>query len=224
MSKSVDLSLLSEREREIVDLAIDGLTDQQIGNKLSITASTVNSYWVRIRGKLGHLSRTELVSKAVHQMAAAERDSLKNLVKDLEGQIAQLRSTGLNSRLGNLFRAFIETIPEALVLFDANLRVIVCNEHFAQLFDLSPATVNGRQFSELFSVHNMSSDLSLEGIGDGAHLGLDFPLLGNRMDGSEFRALLHVGKGEFEDREIYSCIVRNLGVEVVAPPKFLIAG
>ncbi|RYZ87846.1 MAG: LuxR family transcriptional regulator, partial [Proteobacteria bacterium] len=54
---------LSQREREVLDLAIDGHTDEQIAQSIGISVSTVNSYWVRIRAKVGPHSRTEIVSK-----------------------------------------------------------------------------------------------------------------------------------------------------------------
>lgn len=60
---------LSERELEVLELAIAGHTDVAIAQKLGIQAGTVNSYWVRIRGKLGNFSRTELAARFVQQNA-----------------------------------------------------------------------------------------------------------------------------------------------------------
>ncbi len=217
LTKGFNLDLLSEREKEILDLAIDGLTDQQIGNHLGITASTVNSYWVRIRGKLGHMSRTELVSKIVSQRAANDRKAQTTRIRALEDQVDELLTLGLNSRLGNLMRSFLDTIPLALVMFDANLRVIFCNKHFEEMFILKPGSANTQHFSDLFSVRGLVSDLSLEGLHEGAHFGLDHPLLGKRTDGSNFRAFIVVGKGRFDGGEIYSCIVRRFGEEAILP-------
>ena len=66
-------SNLSEREQQVLDLAVQGYTDDMIANALSIEKGTVNSYWVRIRSKLGHLSRTHLVANYVQSNADVSR-------------------------------------------------------------------------------------------------------------------------------------------------------
>ena len=68
---------LSFREEEIVDLAIEGLTNDAIAMKLGISVGTVNTYWLRIRMKVGGLSRTDTVVKVLGKRAKADRDSLK---------------------------------------------------------------------------------------------------------------------------------------------------
>lgn len=60
---------LSDREQEVIRYASEGFTDAMIAQALGIQVGTVNSYWVRIRGKLGHFSRTELVSRYVQANA-----------------------------------------------------------------------------------------------------------------------------------------------------------
>src|SRR5437868_5974451 len=95
--ENLNYANLSEREREILELAIDGLTDQQIGIRINISASTVNSYWVRIRGKLGHLSRTELVSRILQQRALADADLMRQRVEGLQAEIDALKSSAYNS-------------------------------------------------------------------------------------------------------------------------------
>ena len=74
---------LSTREQSIIDLAQQGYTDEMIAVALSIKTGTVNSYWVRIRGKMGHLSRTELVARHV-QKAADEAHDLQREESDSE--------------------------------------------------------------------------------------------------------------------------------------------
>jgi hypothetical protein len=54
----------------VLKLAVEGKTDEMIARELGIERGTVNSYWVRIRGKLGHLSRTELAARFVQQTAS----------------------------------------------------------------------------------------------------------------------------------------------------------
>ncbi len=60
---------LSARELSVLLYAVKGFTDDMISNELNIEVGTVNSYWVRIRGKLGNFSRTELVARFVQTNA-----------------------------------------------------------------------------------------------------------------------------------------------------------
>lgn len=60
---------LSPRELAVLQYATHGYTDDMIARELGIQTGTVNSYWVRIRGKHGHLSRTELVARFVQASA-----------------------------------------------------------------------------------------------------------------------------------------------------------
>lgn len=100
-------SELSTRELSVLKLATQGFTDDMIARELNIERGTVNSYWVRIRGKLGHLSRTELVARYVQSNAdagfaettdrvnaeAAKRDSKnKELLDKANAEIDRLRN------------------------------------------------------------------------------------------------------------------------------------
>jgi DNA-binding CsgD family transcriptional regulator len=60
---------LSDRELAVLTFAAQGYTDDMVAQELGIQCGTVNSYWVRIRGKLGNLSRSELVARFVQKNA-----------------------------------------------------------------------------------------------------------------------------------------------------------
>lgn len=62
---------LSEREQEVADLVLAGLTYKQIGNKLFISAKTVEHHVARMRQRLGCTSRSELLARL--RAMAAER-------------------------------------------------------------------------------------------------------------------------------------------------------
>jgi len=53
---------LGQRERQVLQLAAEGLTDKEIASKLKIRVSTVRTYWERIRTKLNAANRTQAVS------------------------------------------------------------------------------------------------------------------------------------------------------------------
>lgn len=142
--------LLSVREREVLDLAVDGRTDEQIAQALGLTVATVNSYWVRIRGKLGSLSRVELVVRALH---AGYRDAQAGLVADvsrLEGLLAAsdqgraraesdlAASAGLSWHLLALHFA-----PEAALVVRAPGDVAYANLLAERLFHAEPGALVG---------------------------------------------------------------------------------
>jgi len=56
---------LSEREREVLALIAQGLTDREIGERLFISASTVRSHLDRVGDKTGLRRRAELTRLAV---------------------------------------------------------------------------------------------------------------------------------------------------------------
>ncbi len=56
---------LSEREEEVLRLTAEGYTSQEIGEKLIISAKTVDTYRSRIMEKLGFKHRSELVHYAL---------------------------------------------------------------------------------------------------------------------------------------------------------------
>ena len=56
---------LSPRESQIVDLAIQGLTNEAIAISLEISVGTVNTYWLRIRLKVGGVGRTDTVARVI---------------------------------------------------------------------------------------------------------------------------------------------------------------
>jgi pSer/pThr/pTyr-binding forkhead associated (FHA) protein len=56
---------LSDREREILGLVAEGLTDRAIGEHLVISASTVRSHLDRIKSKTGLRRRSELTRLAL---------------------------------------------------------------------------------------------------------------------------------------------------------------
>lgn len=56
---------LTEREREVLALMIEGLNNTQIAGKLSVSPSTIKSHVSNILSKLGVTSRTEAVTLAL---------------------------------------------------------------------------------------------------------------------------------------------------------------
>ena len=59
-----DLDLLSERERQVLELVARGLTDQEIAEQLVISRHTVHRHVANVRRKLGSTSRSAAVAEA----------------------------------------------------------------------------------------------------------------------------------------------------------------
>ena len=58
---------LTAREREVLALMAEGLTNRQIADRLTISYSTARFHVSSILGKLGVASRTEAVAVALQQ-------------------------------------------------------------------------------------------------------------------------------------------------------------
>lgn len=211
----LNLQILSEREKEILDLAIQGLTDQQIGNKLDITASTVNSYWVRIRGKVGHLSRTELVSKIVQQRALVDSTSQAETIRRLEQELRLARGQASNSERAQLLRAALDINPEACIVFDEDGRILLANVQCEKLFGVEHGTAEGKHYSDFFEYgRNRSAKFDLSQVAKRGRIGAGEILFGLRKHAEQFRIFLYVGKGQVDGKTIYSCIVRPFYDEI----------
>ena len=55
---------LTEREREVLQLVVDGLTNQEIADRLVISLGTVKRHISNIYGKMGVSHRTQAVAQA----------------------------------------------------------------------------------------------------------------------------------------------------------------
>ena len=120
---------LSPREEEIVDLAIQGLTNEAIATQLELSVGTVNTYWLRIRMKVGGLGRTDTVAKIISERAdRALREA--NVVKsNLAEHMAQREAEHLDLRAElALMQLALDQIKSTVWATDKELRLqIVAN-------------------------------------------------------------------------------------------------
>jgi DNA-binding CsgD family transcriptional regulator len=91
--------VLSPREEEIVELCVDGLTNDAIANELGLSVGTVNTYWLRIKLKVGGAGRTDTVVKIIKERAElalrdanSERKELTEIVAEKERGVLELRA------------------------------------------------------------------------------------------------------------------------------------
>lgn len=91
---------LSPRESEIVELAIQGLTNEGLAHQLGLSVGTVNTYWLRIRLKVGGVGRTDTVAKVIKERAEkalrdanVDRESLLDHVSKSQQSLFELRAS-----------------------------------------------------------------------------------------------------------------------------------
>jgi DNA-binding CsgD family transcriptional regulator len=65
VTRSVELDGLTEREREVLELTVLGLTRAEMGQRLHISVKTIETYRARLQEKLGCRTRAELVTYAI---------------------------------------------------------------------------------------------------------------------------------------------------------------
>lgn len=61
-----DAGKLSDREREVARLVLEGMTYKQVGDRLFISAKTVEHHMARMRQRLGSTSRSDLLAQLRH--------------------------------------------------------------------------------------------------------------------------------------------------------------
>jgi DNA-binding CsgD family transcriptional regulator len=90
---------LSPREEEIVQLCVEGLTNDGIAQRLGLSVGTVNTYWVRIKLKVGGSGRTDTVVRVIKERAERalrdaniERTGLSDLIAMKERAVLDLRA------------------------------------------------------------------------------------------------------------------------------------
>ncbi len=71
-------SRMTKRETEVVRLAVEGLSNREIGQQLGLTEHTVKNYLFRVFDKLGVSNRVELVLSCLRQ----EEDAREEIVTE----------------------------------------------------------------------------------------------------------------------------------------------
>jgi DNA-binding NarL/FixJ family response regulator len=78
VAKTVVITALSTLEMEIVRLTASGLSNCEVGQRLSLSESTVKNYLVRVYEKLGVSTRIELILYILsdHQRNESEENEI----------------------------------------------------------------------------------------------------------------------------------------------------
>ena len=193
---------LSHREEETVGLCVEGLTNEAIAHRLGLSVGTVNTYWVRIKLKVGGSGRTDTVVKVIKDRAEMalrdanlERSSLVNLVAEKERGVLELRAALA------LLHLAMDQIKSTVWATDRDLSIqIIANgefpsTHFGVKWEV------GKTVYEIFKTRN-SGDLAVA-----AHLAA---LTGKeseiRLEGEFSQMFLRVVPLFEEAEEIIGCV------------------
>lgn len=145
VSDGFRLELLSVREREILDLASEGRTDEQIAQALRIAVTTVNSYWTRIRAKVGHYSRTELVAR---MLRLGFEETNVGLLREVE-RLSGLLAGATPSPEAPWPMLALHFVPEAVLVTDSVGTVAYANLVAEMVLLAEPGALVGRGVGEI---------------------------------------------------------------------------
>lgn len=186
------LEQLSDQERAVLDLGVEGRTDEQIAQALNIRPSTVNSYWARIRGKVGPYSRSELAAMVFKQRLGQELAHAKaeNLRLKEELRKATLSAGPTPNIEASWWSTALNHSPHATFVAGSSAQVIFANHVAGDLYRTPADLLKGLALGQLWSADfPPASSPEWEPTGRET-LGLDKPVFGIRPDGSRFQALL----------------------------------
>lgn len=202
---------LSPREEEIVELCVEGLTNDAIANRLGLSVGTVNTYWLRIKLKVGGSGRTDTVVKVIRERAEkalrdanVERAELASIVAEKQKGVLEL-----NAALA-LLRLAMDQIKSTVWATDKDLAIhIIANGEFTETHFGVKWEV-GKTIYDIFKTRD-PKDLAVA-----AHLGA---LLGTeteiRLVGKFANMLLRVVPLADEAGEIMGCVsILNIGNEM----------
>jgi DNA-binding CsgD family transcriptional regulator len=108
---------LSRREREVLQLAMEGRTDKEIAKELAISPSTVKIYWQRIRSKIGGQTRTQMVANSMRLglQSGATVENLLGPVNEIEEVVERFEA---------LFAELVNHAPMTSVVLDTDMRIL----------------------------------------------------------------------------------------------------
>lgn len=193
---------LSPREEEIVELCVEGLTNDAIAHRLNLSVGTVNTYWLRIKLKVGGSGRTDTVVRIIKERAEValraanvERADLVELIAEKEQGAIELRTTLA------LLHLAMDQIKSTVWATDLELHIHTLangefpSSHFGVVWEV------GKTVYDIFKTRD-PEDLAI-----GAHLrALDGEESASRLVGQFENMFLRVTPLKDEAGEILGCI------------------
>ncbi len=206
---------LSTRERQLLQLAARGHTDQSIANQLGISLATVGTYWGRVRIKLGPYNRTELVAKFLKEHAERTVALLREENAGLLQQIEEKSRTEQMLRASlEMFRGLLETAPDAILIVDQNGSIQFANEQTSELFGYTSEELSKLKVEDLIPVRYHQQHLvHRSNYNDNPvkrRMGQHLATIAVTKDGTEFPMAAALSAAETPNGLLVTCIVRDL--------------
>lgn len=219
---------LSAREREVLYLATQGCADKEIAVKLDISIATVNSYWVRVKSKLGPHTRSKLICDYLEAEFAETQKSLQEENQRLRAAFEELLGKGANL---SLFKENWVTIAkqsaDAIVVADRAGQIELVSPAAADMFLYDSPDMIGlnldalipEDLREAHSKHRIDyfSNPTARPMGD--HMST--PAL--RRDGRLFPAAIILTPLVSDEHTYVSCLIRDISGDVLAARERLLA-
>ena len=207
------LETLSPRERQIVALAVNGLTDRAIQNQLEIRPGSLNTYWARIRKKLGGVSRIELATRITAERAGrqiqvlrAKNAELLNSINSPNGRSDSLRSERT--------LAIIRDMPDALLAFDEEGIIKISNPAAEELLGFDSGALLGLHLRVLVPqrYHGWHAEQrkQYEENPERRKMGSDGVNTATTRDGRETELVTTMNRCQVDDGHLIVCILRPL--------------
>lgn len=108
--------LLSKREKEVLDLVLQGKSNKQIALSLHITVRTVEFHLKNVYAKFQVSSRIELLLKLGHATDAAHIEDLGYSTVDRQGEMAENGDRSKSLMDWATFRGAVSTIGQELIM------------------------------------------------------------------------------------------------------------
>lgn len=186
---------LSPREQQLIAMAGQGLTDTAIANRLGISEATVNTYWGRIRVKLGPHNRTELVAIALRE--------------EYERRIDELRK---GSPEGPDYSAILQAAPDALLLITEDGTVEQANVAAGEMFGYGTEEMVGMDLMALIPprFRLMHDEYVADFLSNPERraMGPRMGVVGLRKNGMEFQMAAVISSVALNGRHMAICSIR----------------
>jgi DNA-binding CsgD family transcriptional regulator len=193
---------LSPREQEIIELCVEGLTNDAIANRLGLSVGTVNTYWLRIKLKVGGHGRTDTVVRVIKERAEKalreanlERKDLSDMIEAKERNVLDIRAALA------LLHLAMDQIKSTVWATDLDLSIhiiangVVASTHAGVTWEV------GKNVYEIFKTHD-PANLAIKAHNDGL-AGLESEV---RLEGEFSNMLLRVMPLRDEADEVIGCI------------------
>lgn len=201
-------------------MAVDGRTDEQIAQALGIRPGTVNTYWVRVRQKVGPLSRTEIVAGVLRHEMETRCEALRREIAELT---ATQRARPAPEEDGDgaepwRFLSLAHHFDAALVM-DRHGTIVYANPHARKLLRASRHELEGLPFWEIVAPEDRANcpERIRRFFADREDrrkvVGLDTPYYAYRRDGTRVRVTIAAEWFESPEGIIASVSIREYHID-----------